>query len=155
MLLRLALPYAQIIMIFYQIATKVDTVYEVEMPPAVKQLLNSFSIAFSLGITYTATPLECLGVEGYLNTLLFYMILPIALVLVILVISLGVILGQRKCSFASLVETSLPWMLRCLFVLYPLVTNTAFQVFPTHKFADAAFLKVRNQSVVQTRAAGD
>ena len=38
MLLRLALPYAQIIMVFYQIATKVDTVYEAEMPPAGKQL---------------------------------------------------------------------------------------------------------------------
>ena len=119
------------------------------MPPTVTQLLNSFSITFSLGITYTATPLACLGVEGYLNTLLFYMILPIALVLVILIISLGVILGQRKCSFASLVETSLPWMLRCLFVLYPLVTNTAFQVFPMHKFADATFLKVGSVCMVR------
>ena len=152
--LSIALPHAQIIMVFYQIATKVDTVYEVEMPPAVKQLLNSFSITFSLGITYTATPLACLGVEGYPNTLLFYMILPIALVLVILVISLCVSSGQRKCSFASLVEMSLPWMLRCLFVLYPLVTNTAFQVFPMHEFDDAAFLKVRNQSVVQPAVGG-
>ena len=58
---------------FYQIATAVDSVYEVELPAAVKQLLGAFRIAFSFGISYTTTPLACLGLEGYLNTLIFCM----------------------------------------------------------------------------------
>ena len=73
---------AQITMVFYQIATKVDSVYAVELPLAVKQLLNAFSVSFSFGISYTSTPLECLGLHGYRITLLFWMILPLVLVLI-------------------------------------------------------------------------
>ena len=134
--------HAQIMMVFYQIATKVNSVYEVELPAAVKQLLNAFSVSFSFGISYTSTPLECLGLHGYRSTLLFWMILPLLLVLIILLASLGVTLVRRKCTLAAFVEVSLPNVLRVLFVVYPLVTNTAFEAFPFHQFSDAAFLKV-------------
>ena len=117
--------------------------YEVELPVAVKQLLDSFSVAFSFGISYTLTPLECLGLHTYQSTLLFWMLLPIALVLIILLVSLGIMIGQRERTLASFVEVSLPSVLRALFIIYPLVTNTAFQAFPKYTFADGeAFLKV-------------
>ena len=126
-------------MVFYQIATKLNPVYEVELPAAVKQLLNAFSVSLSFGISY---PLECLGLHGYRSTLLFWMILPLVLVLIVLLASLGVTLVRRKCTLAAFVEVSLPNVLRVLFVVYPLVTNKAFEAFPFHHFSDAAFLKV-------------
>ena len=137
----------QVLIVFYQIATKVDSVYEVELPAAVKQMLNSFSITFSFGISYTATPLECLGLHGYLSTLLFWMVLPAVFVLVIVVFALGVLCCQRKkCTLRSLVELSMPSILRVLFLVYPLVTNTAFAAFPSHDFSDASYLKVRSRT---------
>ena len=132
---------AQIMMVFYQIATKVNSVYEVELPAAVKQLLNAFSVSFSFGISYTSTPLECLGLHGYRSTLLFWMILPLVLVIIILLASLGITLVRGKCTLAAFVQVSLPNVLRVLFVVYPLVTNKAFEAFPFHQFSDAAFLK--------------
>ena len=134
------------LIVFYQIATKVDSVYEVELPADVKQMLNSLSITFSFGISYAATPLECLDLHGYLSTLLFWMVLPVAFVLLIMLISLGLMLCKRKCTLTSLVELSLPPTLRVLFLLYPIVTNTAFAAFPSHDFSDASYLKVRLHS---------
>ena len=80
--------------------------------------------------------------HGYRSTLLFWMILPLVLVLIVLLASLGVTLVRRKCTLAAFVEVSLPNVLRVLFVVYPLVTNKAFEAFPLHQFSDAAFLKV-------------
>ena len=139
---------AQIIFVVYQIATKVHDVYQVELPATVMQTLNAFSVSFSFGITYTSTPLECLGLHGYRSTLLFWMILPLVLVLIILLASLGVTLVRRECTLAAFIEMSLPNVLRVLFVVYPLVTNAAFQAFPFHHFSDAAFLKVSTRSQI-------
>ena len=94
-------------------------------------MLNSFSIAFSFGLSITSTPLECLGLHGYVSTLLFWMLLPIVLVLLIVLLSLGVTLCRRKCSLAALVEASLPWILRVLFLLFPIIANTAFDASAT------------------------
>lgn len=68
--MRLRSPW-QIIITFYAIATQVDSVYEVVLPAAVKQLITSFSVVVSFGISYTSPSLECLGLHGYLSTLLF------------------------------------------------------------------------------------
>ena len=54
-------PKLRSLMAFYQIASKVERIYEVELPAAVKQLLNSLSVSFGLGISYTSTPLECVA----------------------------------------------------------------------------------------------
>ena len=120
--------YVQIVLVFYQITTKIDSVYEVSLPAAVKHLVNSLSFTFSFGLSYTSTPLACLGLHGYLSKLLFWMLLPPFLVLVILLLSLGFTVCRRRCSLAALVEVSLPWILRVLFLIYPTVTNTAFEV---------------------------
>ena len=117
----------QITIIFYGIVTAVDSVYEVELPGEVRQVLNAFSITFTFGISYVSTPLECLGLHDYLSTLRFWTVLPAVLVLVIVLLSLGVLLCQRKhCTLTSLVELSLPPALKVLFLLYPVVTNAAF-----------------------------
>ena len=70
--------------------------------------------------------------------------MPLGLVLVILLAAFGVMLVQCKRTLASFVELALPNVLRVFFVLYPLVTNAAFEAFPVHKFSDPdqEFLKV-------------
>ena len=46
------------------IATKVDTIYEVELPSSVKALLAFFESIVSLGVPFLDMPLNCLGAGG-------------------------------------------------------------------------------------------
>ena len=89
----------QVMIVFYQIATKVDSVYEVELPADVKQMLNSLSITFSFGISYAATPLECMGLNGYTYKLIAYMLMPpIVVGVVLIVVCLKACLAKRQKS---------------------------------------------------------
>ena len=51
----------------YQIVTKIEVVYEVSMPQAVRQMLSLFSIAVSMGLGNITSTLTCLGVYGFLR----------------------------------------------------------------------------------------
>ena len=62
----------KIVVGFYVLATRVDSVYEIEMPYQVKRMLDFFSVAVSLGIGGLSTPLDCIGWSGYRARLLFY-----------------------------------------------------------------------------------
>ena len=128
-----------------QIATKLDSVYAVHLPEGVKQLLNSLSLIVSLGITPAgvSTPLECIDLSGYANTLRFYMITPVVLVALVVLVAVCLMLAKRRFTRMALVELALPPVLRILFLLYPLITNTAFDGFPCYEFADGTrWLKV-------------
>ena len=135
----------KILIAFYQIATKVDEVYSVRLPAGVKQLLNSFASLASLGITVegVSTPLACLGSTSYVDILQFWMVMPVVLVGFVVVIALMVLLvKRRRCTGDSLLGLALPWVLRLLFLVYPVVTKIAFDAFPCHEFAGGEqFLK--------------
>ena len=76
---------AKILLGFYMIATKVHTVYSVSMPSAVRALLDQLSVVVTLGIGgITTTPLECLGLSGYVPRLLFYMVFPMIVTVILL-----------------------------------------------------------------------
>ena len=126
----------KILIAFYQIATKVEMVYQVEMPVGVKRLLARFSVIVSLGFSVGSTPLQCIGLGGYFNLLLASMILPVAIVIVIVLVSVVVMLFQRRCSGRVLVGLALPWILKFLFLVYPIVTNVAFMGFPCYTFEE-------------------
>jgi hypothetical protein len=67
----------------YQIITKIPVVYEVPIPAEVSAFLESMSVFITFGMQDIATtPLECLGMSGYSNRLLFWMLVPPVLVLV-------------------------------------------------------------------------
>ena len=66
----------KILLSYYQVVTVVDSVYAVELPSGVKQMLNSFSVVVGLGVKGVSTPLECMGLSGYLNELRFFMLVP-------------------------------------------------------------------------------
>ena len=112
------------------------------MPLAVKRLLSIFAVVVSFGISGVHTPLECLGLHGYVNELLFWMLAPAVLTLLIVIVAGGVALCQRRLDRTALIELALPAVLRLLFVVYPLVTNVAFEGFPCYEFEDeSTFLK--------------
>ena len=83
----------KILLGFYLIATKIDSVYEVTMPHQVKRLLASFSVVVSFGFDGIGAPLECLGFSGYRARLLGFMLAPLALS--IAVIGIGLATGIR------------------------------------------------------------
>jgi hypothetical protein len=74
----------KIVFVFYQIATAVPRVYDVSLPPDVDSSLATISIGVSFGLTGIATtPLECVGLAGYVPRLVFWMAVPIAITVVI------------------------------------------------------------------------
>ena len=46
----------------YLIITKIEDVYEVSLPPAIKEILGMLSVGVSFGFDGVSTVLECLGV---------------------------------------------------------------------------------------------
>ena len=82
---------------FYQIATPLSTVYGVSLPTDVSEFLEAFSSVISLGMAGIATtPLECLGLSGYVWRLTFWMVLtPVVVLLVILGVMISNLVKNR------------------------------------------------------------
>ena len=76
----------KILLGFYLIATKIDDVYDVEMPPHVKRIVSFFSFAVSFGFSSVGSVLECLGMQTHLAKLLLYTFAPFAIALLILLV---------------------------------------------------------------------
>jgi len=75
---------------FYIVATRVDTVYEVTLPNDVKAVMQFFSQVFTFGMQGVATtPLACMGMSGYVAELTFWILFPpIVVVLILLAVLL-------------------------------------------------------------------
>ena len=132
----------KIIIAFYMVAVKVDDVYEVEVPAEVRFLLSRFKIAFGFGLEGVDPVLQCLGISGFRNKLLVYMLAPFAAIVVALVGLTARVLCQGRSVLVALVEGFAQWSLIILFVTYPIVTTTAFDAFSCYHFEDGrSFLK--------------
>ena len=121
---------------FYQIATKIEDVYEVHLPPAVRALLQQLRIIISFGIE--GYPLACIGADGYTKRLLLWTLTPMALALLAVpavLLDLGM-LRPKRVTLETLFENVMPIVLRLAFVLYPIVTNVAFEAFSCFTFED-------------------
>ena len=109
-----------------------------------------FAVTITLGIGGISVPLECTGLSGYRNTLLFYLTSPFVLVALLAIVALvrtrNLKQHQRAQSASyekapddgklnkaqnnreqldSFLEAALPPVLRLLFLLYPLVKPNA------------------------------
>ena len=121
---------------FYQIATKVEDVYEVFLPAQVRGTLQQFRVVVSLGIE--GVPLACVGANGYMRRLLFWLFAP----LVLFAVTASVVLAnagirQRKVLSPSVACAHvLPVGLRLAFLVYPIVTKVAFEAFSCFEFED-------------------
>jgi hypothetical protein len=129
----------KIVVGFYMISTKVGDVYRVSLPASVRTFLDSMSMAVSLGLQgFAVTPLECMGLSGYIPRLIFWMLIPpVAVALVTFGIAvISALRARRRPRRSEVLEKSASWLLGVLFLLYPVVTNVAFECFPCHEFAN-------------------
>ena len=109
---------AKIVIGFYQIATKIENVYDLYLPPRLRALLQKLQFGISLGIE--GIPLECIGAKGYISRLLFWTAVPVLLIVVAAsVAAIKTLVTKRNCSKAALLENVLPFVLRFGFLLYP------------------------------------
>jgi hypothetical protein len=131
--------YAQIVWGFYAIVTKVDDVYEVTLTAEVRQFISYIRVVFTLGLDNSTAFLTCLGLDGFLVRLIFWMLVPPTLIAMSIVGTFVRLLCEHRFSYAALLERSLPLVLAALFVMYPLVSNAAFEAFSccTRKRANA------------------
>ena len=91
-------------------------VAQVSLPYQVKRILNMFSLAVSFGFSDIGTPLECLGLRGYLYELLTFIIAPISIAF--LAGTIGVYAKRAikgRLSYKEILEAGLPSFLRIMF----------------------------------------
>ena len=120
---------------FYIIVARVEEVYAVVLPGDVRQAFNVFVVGVNLGLSDDVGLLTCMGVRGFRNRLLFWMVAPGVLVAgTVLAVLVHQLAKHRRCSHRTLIFRSLPLITRQLFVLYPLVTNVAFRAFACYEF---------------------
>ena len=111
------------------IATKIDSVYDVELPVEIKTALNFFESMISFGMDIRVYPSECVGVGGHANVLRLAMIVPVALIGVIMLLSALYLLVKRTLTAERMISMTLPPTMTILFMAYPQVTNLAFESF--------------------------
>jgi hypothetical protein len=105
----------------------------------VKDFLNSITVVTSFGIELgiEAAPLECGGIAGYTARMVLYMVTPLVVVMFIICAFLG-LSALRGCRIGEGLHAAVPWVLRVLFLAYPVVGRQAFNAFPCHEFADGS-----------------
>ena len=114
---------------FYLLVILLPKVYGVTLPAELNELLSRFAVAITLGLAQLATILSCMRLTGYREQLLFWLLMPPTLIALILLGGCLKLVTDRHSSFTKLLKLSAPWILRVLFVVYPLVTNAAFEAF--------------------------
>ena len=90
---------------FYQIATKIESVYVLSLPPEVSALLQVFHVAFAIDVDSFGLPLGCLSLSSFYNKLICMMLFPVILCLLIV---LGCVIGT------GLIARFLQWVARML-----------------------------------------
>jgi hypothetical protein len=121
---------------FYAIATRMDKVYEITLTAVVRQLLSRINIVIHLGLDSVNSMLTCMGFDGYLARLVFWMTLPLALGGAIIVGVAAKLVCKCRCSLRALRNGAAPLLVRMVFVLYPLIVNVAFEVFSCYSALD-------------------
>ena len=128
----------KIMFAFFQVITKVDSVYEVDLPPEVKRILAVIGVFISFGVDVLAQLLQCLGWRGYRSLLIFWLIAPIVIVGIVVLINAVRLSAAGRLTGMRLLAHALPWTLRVLFIIYPIVTGVAFDAYPCYRLgADA------------------
>jgi hypothetical protein len=149
------------------IVVQVENVYEMTLPADVRRLLHSLEFIISLGITGSKDALVCMGLEAFPSRLSFWIITPVALVTAVFLATLATLLwmrwselrhelydvplaerlvqlvravqNERRAFAKRLLRAALPAVIRLLFLIYPLVTNTAFEAFSCYEFEQDRF----------------
>ena len=117
----------------YQVLAKVPSIYALSLPPDVSGTIDLFAPVVDIGFgRLAATPLDCLGMGGFLPQLIFLMLIP---PLVLLIASPIILRGKGKELAATSLrlrmsvrlELLLPSALFITFLAYPMVSAQAFR----------------------------
>ena len=137
----------KIVIGFYQIATRVESVYAILLPEQVRLLLFTLQLAISLGID--GIPLACVGAAGYYARLVFWMVSPLVAVSVVTCVGAARVLAKRgrRTSVSKMLNGTAPAALRVFFLAYPIATNVAFDAFSCYDFQDGASYLVADVTI--------
>ena len=72
-------------------------------------MLGIFSVGVSFGLGSTDSLLTCLGLEGFLYQLVFWILCPLVLIGAVILVSLARLVRKRRLSFTAFVETAHSW----------------------------------------------
>ena len=160
----------KIVIGFYQIATRVETVYGITLPEAVRKMMMLLRIAISFGID--GIPLACVGADGYHARLVFWTVVPLVVVFVVTCIGAAYALRRTLPCFRAasqseskepakpkgkgqmgelgelILNATLPAILRITFLAYPIVTNVAFEAFPCFDFEEGESFLIADVEIV-------
>ena len=127
-------------------ATRIESVYDIRLPAEVRSLMLSFKLAISVGLD--GIPLACIGANGYLARLIFWIGAPVATVALAMAVGVWRLLLSRERSISSLLDSTMPIMLRIAFLAFPIVTNVAFEAFSCYEFENTKSFLVTDVSIV-------
>ena len=125
---------------FYQVVTRVPDVFRVPFPKATQSVLSTFEV-FNVNIAGMSLPLSCMGLGGYWDRMLFTILFPIAIAVCGFVCSVVYVLRSKSRGSSTIKGNSwspvrvggllaLPHLLSLSFLVFPMVSSTAFQAFP-------------------------
>ena len=137
----------KLVVSFFLIAVKVGKVYQVELPPDVRALLSRLELPLSLGFDLVGTIFECAHMGSYVDKMAGWILLPPLLILVLISVVAINLACHGRCSRGALFDAAAPWVLRGLFLLYPTITNLAFQAWPCVSFDDERSFLIADLSI--------
>jgi hypothetical protein len=158
--LRLRALYAQIslrakfkqCLSFYQVATRVPTVFKVPFPKEAQRMLSIFEV-FNINIAGLSLPLSCMGLGTFRDHLLFTILFPIGIAVCICLCAVAYaslsqirgssrgISGDHSSPLRVGGLLALPHLLTLSFLVLPMVSSTTFQAFSCEDFEDGSFLR--------------
>ena len=140
---------------FYQVATRVPTVFKVPFPKGAQRVLSIFEV-FNINIAGLSLPLSCMGLGTFWDQLLFTILFPIGIAVCICLCAVayaslsqtrgrsGGISGDRSSPLRVGGLLALPHLLTLSFLVLPMVSSAAFQAFSCEDFDEGSDLFSRH-----------
>ena len=134
---------------FYQVATRVPTVFKVPFPKEAQRVLSIFEV-FNINIAGLSLPLSCMGLGTFWDQLLFTILFPVGIAICIYICAVAYAsLSQNRGSSQGIRDDrslplrvggllALPHLLTLSFLVFPMVSSTAFQAFSCDDFEDGS-----------------
>ena len=126
-----------------QVVTCISKVYDCNMPPKVQRVLEMFDLV-NINVAALGLPLQCIGLGGFEEHLAFTMFAPVVIAATTLLGFLASPLVAGICARDSgwyrrgrakkRLLAALPWLLLLSFLVFPMVTSTAFLAFSCEEF---------------------
>ena len=133
---------------FYAIVSKLPDVYESSVTAEVRQVMSYVSVIISFGFEGITPVLTCVGLHGFVQRLRFWMLTPPVLVGIIFLGSLSTLAWKAGSSVNhAIAEVALPLTLRLLFVLFPSISNVAFEAFSCYEFEGGSSYLIADVSI--------